>query len=98
MGLFDERRTSGKKEYIVEFDAGAPRGRMYFRAPCLRCGWTTGTAKISKREARALTGERRFTRLCDECIADLSGDRVRHLVGAPTLRHRLLATHRRRVA
>ena len=82
----------------MEFDDGAPKGRMHLRAPCLRCGWTTGTVKINKREAQALTGERHSTRLCDECIADVSGDRVQHLVEAPTLRHRLLTTHRGRVA
>jgi len=82
----------------MNVDAGTDKARMRLRGPCLRCGWTSDIYSISKRESRILTGEKRFTRLCDECITEFSGDRVHPLVGVHQWRRKLLATHRRSVA
>jgi len=82
----------------VEIEVGERKGPTHQRGQCLRCGWTTDTISITKRESRALTGQRRFTRLCDECIGDLSGRPVQSLVGVHPSRRRLLTPHRRSVA
>ena len=38
---------------------------------CHRCGWHGEVAKVSRRERRALPGDRTFARLCGDCVNEL---------------------------
>ena len=65
--------------------------------PCHRCGWDMHVTKVSRAGARVL-GVRAHTRLCDECLADLSGDHVIALGTPPIVRPAAKVLHRRHVA